>query len=123
MNGRAENYPLTMEDPVSIFNNVNRVYYQPVGTNKFVSQALTAENKQDIAVQMASSGYYHCIKGSDCAGNSVQNKGQMNDLLNNAPASYEGMVMKLNAGTFNYTCTRNNNFSNRSQKGSLIVKP
>ena len=27
------------------------------------------------------------------------------------------------AGTFHYMCTRNNNFSNRSQKGKIICKP
>lgn len=26
------------------------------------------------------------------------------------------------AGDYNYMCTRNNNFSNRSQKGKLVVK-
>ena len=26
------------------------------------------------------------------------------------------------AGTFFYMCTRNNNFSNRSQKGKIVVK-
>ena len=26
------------------------------------------------------------------------------------------------AGTYYYMCTRNNNFSNRSQKGKIIVK-
>ena len=26
-------------------------------------------------------------------------------------------------GTYHYMCTRNNNFSNRSQKGKLVVKP
>lgn len=42
-------------------------------------------------------------------------------LLNNAPASFRGGVMQFKKGTYNYMCTRNHNFSNRDQKGHLIV--
>ena len=43
--------------------------------------------------------------------------------LNNAPASFPGMVVKFKQrATHHYGCTRNNNFSNRSQKGTIIVK-
>jgi len=34
-----------------------------------------------------------------------------------------GPAQALQAGEYNYVCTRNNAFSNRSQKGRLIVKP
>lgn len=49
--------------------------------------------------------------------------GNWDDNMNNAPASLiGGVVLKPNqAGTYHYMCSRNNNFSNRSQKGSLIV--
>ena len=47
---------------------------------------------------------------------------ELNPLLNNAPASFEGLLMKFTRkGKYAYTCTRNNNFTNRSQKGTLIV--
>jgi len=44
-------------------------------------------------------------------------------LLNDAPASLiGGVIMQIQqAGSYNYMCTRNNNFSNRSQKGVFIV--
>ena len=46
----------------------------------------------------------------------------MNKQLNNAPASFFGHVLKFKkGGTFIYLCTRNNNFTNRSQKGVLWV--
>ena len=45
----------------------------------------------------------------------------MNNQLNNAPASYEGAMMRFTAGTYNYICSRNNNFTNRSQKGKITV--
>jgi len=42
-------------------------------------------------------------------------------LLNDAHASYAGQVLQFNQGHYNFMCTRNNNFSNRDQKGVLIV--
>jgi len=44
--------------------------------------------------------------------------------MNRAPAVFGGEVFAVSAapGTYHYTSTRNNNFSNRSQKGTLVVK-
>ena len=58
---------------------------------------------------------------SDDCGDSVENKNEMNNLLNNAPASYEGALLKMSPGEYNYIGSRNNNFSNRSQKGTIKV--
>uniref|UniRef100_A0A7S3LTK1 Protein DD3-3 n=1 Tax=Palpitomonas bilix TaxID=652834 RepID=A0A7S3LTK1_9EUKA len=47
-------------------------------------------------------------------------------LLNNAPAFFDGGALTtdhLEPGTYYYMSTRNNNFSNRSQKGTIIVHP
>ena len=82
---------------------------------------LNAYSKEDVAVMLASSGYYKCVNNAKCGGNSVQTKTPMNNLLNNAPASFEGVVLKIQKGTYHYMCSRNNNFSNRSQKGSIVV--
>ena len=41
--------------------------------------------------------------------------------LNNAPASFHGNIVKLQKGQYYYMCTRNNNFSNRAQKGFINV--
>ena len=49
-------------------------------------------------------------------------KGETADnLLNNCPASWNGGLLKFKKGEYNFMCTRNNNFSNRSQKGTIIV--
>jgi hypothetical protein len=71
-------------------------------------------SKLDCALILSTSGYYRNINAVD---------GQFNSLLNNAPASLiAGIVLKITTpGTYPYTCTRNNNFSNRSQKGILFV--
>jgi len=69
----------------------------------------------DCAVRAATSSYHLSAAEVD---------GTSDVLLNNAPASLiGGIVMEMtNTGTFHYMCTRNNNFSNRSQKGTLIVQ-
>lgn len=61
------------------------------------------------------------MESGDCGNQSVDRKQELNNLLDNAPASYEGPLMKVKKGTYHYTCTRNNNFTNRSQKATLIV--
>merc|ERR1719491_990113 len=51
---------------------------------------------------------------------------QLNVLLNNAPASMRGMTVcpkTGSQGTYEFTCTRNNNFSNRDQKLTINVTP
>jgi hypothetical protein len=47
--------------------------------------------------------------------------GELNNLLNNADASVNLYLFKPRQGHYNYMCTRNHNFSNRDQKGSLVV--
>ncbi|CAH1783890.1 unnamed protein product [Owenia fusiformis] len=88
---------------------------------KWVPNAGKTVTAEDLAVNMASSGYYQCMNAATCQGESVQNKAQLNNLLNNAPASYEGAVVKFKEGLHQYMSTRNNNFSNRSQKGGINV--
>ena len=79
-----------------------------------------AVESEDLAVAMASAGYYHCRTG--CGAESVETKEPMNQLLNNAPASFEGALLRFRTrGTYYYICSRNNNFTNRSQKGQIIV--
>jgi len=92
--------------------------------------------KRSWAVRMATAGFYNgfdldeVIKGE---GNGYQqavrpagigmlaSTGEVNDLLNNAPASFPGGVFQFSRGTYNYMNTRNHNFSNRDQKGHLVV--
>lgn len=48
--------------------------------------------------------------------------GDQDDQLNNAGPYFDGGLVQFNKkGTFHYMCTRNNNFSNRSQKGTMVV--
>lgn len=79
----------------------------------------------DTAIAFASSGYYQCFSASKCSAESVESKSPMNQLLNDAPASFEGAVIRFKQGSqgiYYYICSRNNNFTNRSQKGHIRVK-
>ena len=87
------------------------------------SMGQTSANK-DLVVQMASSGYYQCIKEDECekaSDRSRRSRDRLQDQLNNAPASFLGNIVKFKPGEYFYMSTRNNNFSNRAQKGSIYV--
>ena len=116
MTNRNHNYPMLSETDGNLFNNVKKVYWSPTASESYTNDQLTAA---DIYVQYASAGYYHCFNCTSA--DSLEKKKEMDPLLNNAPASYSGMLLQLNAGQYHYMCTRNNNFSNRSQKGTILV--
>ncbi|XP_065830069.1 protein DD3-3-like [Oscarella lobularis] len=87
----------------------------------FDNSAPKSIGEKDIAVMMASSGYYQCFEKDRCGSESVESKQKVNNLLNNAPASFPGCVMQFTPGTYHYFNSRNNNFTNRSQKGTLRI--
>lgn len=93
------------------------------GATVLWTSAPVNQDEQDLAVFFASAGYYQCIRDSTCEAESVETKAPMNQLLNNAPASFEGALLRLRRGTYYYICSRNNNFTNRSQKGVIVVTP
>ena len=102
------NYPVTSEKPLTMFTNAEIVWSSDDET----------KTKQDLILSMASSGYYDSM--SLCRAS--PKKTALNVLLNNAPASYRGMLLRFAPGEYYYMCTRNNNFSNRNQKGRLVVR-
>jgi len=122
----GENYPLPLDkfDATNIFANskcyifkTNAEIVDPTPAGSGVRASATNE---DCAVHLATSGYF-------LSANSVTSTGNGGDdlsvTLDNAPPSLiGGILMQVNTpGTYPYACTRNNNFSNRSQKGILIV--
>ena len=85
---------------------------------------------EDLMVQMASSGYFQCSDADDCDHalnrpikdeDEEESRPRLQKQLDNAPASFLGNIMKFNPGKYLYMSTRNNNFSNRAQKGSITV--
>ena len=67
---------------------------------------------------------HRCVKaGTGCQAKHVPGQtAGLEKVLDNAPASFPGVLLKVKAGHYYYICTRNNNFTNRSQKGHLNVK-
>lgn len=80
------------------------------------------ETNNDLAVSMASSGFFNRVIRSS----PVQNQRfllnlKFQDQLDNSSPSFPGVVLKLKKGIYYYMCTRNNNFTNRNQKGQITV--
>lgn len=106
IDGLNENYPTVFSDTSEgLFPNddeiASRVF--PASTNY--------DTKRKLVQTFASAGKV------PAQGNTV------NKLLNDASPTFNGPLMKMTKkGTFHYMCTRNNNFSNRSQKGSIVVE-
>lgn len=71
----------------------------------------------DKTIQMATSGYLEC---EDSCPEGADSK-TMDPLMNNAPATFQGMLIEHAIGTYHYMCTRNSNFGKRDQKGTLVV--
>ena len=96
--------------------------------NNVVSLTDPSSSGHDIAISLASSGYFcgkaaskTCPAGMTVDGN---NRAALQKQLDNAPASYFGHVVAFKGpGQVYYMCTRNNNFSNRSQKGMIYITP
>jgi hypothetical protein len=134
-----ENYPIPYDKfPDNIFSR--SLCYQPNGT--FFSSSLIPVNSShiptasqlptgemttaavDCAVFLWSSGYY-TSRAAVIAGTSSTTTNTLDQEMNKAPASLiGGIIMEFYVPentTYPYLSTRNNAFSNRSQKGKLVV--
>ena len=115
VNDLNNNYPLPFEN-TKMFKGA-KIHWSAYAD----SNTLKKFTPEDIAVTFASAGYYRCVKSATCGGESVERKNQMQNQLNNAPASFGGMLVEFAKGVYHYICSRNNNFTNRSQKGTIEV--
>ena len=76
---------------------------------------------EDTIIAMATAGYFK--RAQDVPDkfqfeNCNEQQGQQLDCY---PPSYSGLLLKLPPGQYYYMCSRNNNFTNRNQKGSIKV--
>ncbi|XP_052782188.1 protein DD3-3-like [Mya arenaria] len=111
-----DNFPLPYEQ-TTMWKNADIVW---------IHHKKTDISSKDLALEMSASGYYRCFKKSSCPESEhkdyiVETKTQLQKTLDNAPASYPGAVLRFRSGTYHYMCTRNNNFTNRSNKGTIHV--
>ena len=109
------NYPVPFEN--STLFNAQIVWYDSTVYGQ-IDLTTSATRNKNLALLLSSAGYYQCFVG--CT-ESVNTKTQLNNLLNNAYPSFNGPLLKFPAGLYHYICSRNNNFTNRSQKGVLKV--
>lgn len=117
LSDRMNNYPLnfdTVKD--NIFHH---------GELLWSSNLQPSNLPVDLQIQLATSGFYHCeVKGQCAPGKSVEEGSEtsLDPYLDNANASFEGFLMRVTTpGTYHIMSTRNNDFSNRSQKGTIEV--
>ena len=108
------NYPLPWEN-ATLFKDA-----QVVWASFASSPNNPSLSPQDIATAFASSGDYGCVAAPTCGTESVEMKTVLQQLLNNASPSFEGAILRFPMpGTYYYICSRNNNFTNRSQMGIM----
>lgn len=116
----TENYPLPLDKYQSTALLSNTECYKLDGTA--IGTGGNGAINLDCAVWLATSGYFRASGSVTGAANG--NDG-LNPTLDNAPPSLVGgVVLRVTRpGSYFYIGSRNNNFSNRSQKGVLIVDP
>ena len=129
-----ENFPLPFEiaslwsdvDLVAFVNSIN--FTDDSSTYLTSKQSLKSDDfGKDLALYLSSSGYYSCVKTSTCGSTSsyegLTANSPLDADLNTAPASLPGALIRFTKSNKSYyfMCSRNNNFSNRSQKGAFIV--
>ena len=64
---------------------------------------------------------FSCKEETDCELAMNKEGLLLQSQLDNAPASFHGNVVKFAPGQYFFLSTRNNNFSNRAQKGFIKV--
>ncbi len=76
----------------------------------------------DVAVAMATSGQYNDASNVPANLENLENCNRKQlAQLDCYPPSYPGLLLQFKSGVYYYMCSRNNNFTNRSQKGRLTV--
>jgi len=124
MNSLSDSYPIPLDTfPDNLFSQA--LCWQLSGT--VIGTVPLGSTNVDCALWLATSGWYRSV--SDVVGTTgADDFDPVMDTTN--PSLVGGVVMQINlpAGTtspvnFYYMCTRNNAFSNRHQKGTIVVSP
>ena len=75
----------------------------------------------DIAIAMATAGYFKRAQDVPSPFKVAGCNDQQAEQLDCYPPSYTGLLLQLVPGRYYYMCSRNNNFTNRNQKASILV--
>ncbi|XP_028415067.1 protein DD3-3-like [Dendronephthya gigantea] len=100
----------------SMMQNAKIVYRDPK------TQSTTTTSK-DLAVLLATAGNFKTERVMSVFNFQRNHKTKLKAYaeLDYYPPSFSAPLLQLSRGTYYFMCTRNNNFSNRSQKARLIV--
>jgi len=110
VNDRATNYPLP-QSQITMFD-------------KSTNPTATAIRFALLDQTQSTCGNFNSNDGNDSANqNTKTNCGKLNSAPNRWPPIPLDGLMQMNSGTYYYVSTRNNNFSNRSQKNTIVVGP
>jgi len=81
---------------------------------------------EGFRLRMSQLGQTNCLSSAaiTAAGGNPETDVRNCGVLNGAPQYFNGGIVKMNqTGSFYYMCTRNHNFTNRDQKGTIYVTP
>lgn len=132
INDLNQNFPIPFEmgsiwsGDIDIFAYLNDINYTDDPDMFITETAFIGLKNKDFALNLASGGFYRCLKEAFCGNFSYEKLRKFSPLdedLNAASPSFPGVLLKfrLPKSKFYYMCSRNNNFSNRIQKGTIDV--
>jgi hypothetical protein len=113
----------------------NMVQISTLGDSKPASDAWISKNtalfeSQELRVYMAMLGQTNCLTYEQLKAKNANNQNNVEaDVqncmkLNAAPRYFDAGLVKMNkTGTFHYMSSRNNNFTNRTQRGQIDIVP
>jgi hypothetical protein len=133
VNGPNENYPIPFEignmwrdlDLIGFVSEESENLNDDKNQYLITTRSYKTNNlSKDLALYFSTSSFYKCIESSTCTKSYNSLGSTLNADLDNSPASIAGALVrfKREKKTYYFICSRNNNFSNRSQKGSIIVE-
>lgn len=127
-NNEGEGTPGT--DRSNLVQIKDQQYNEPITDAEISYGASALFESSSQRYLMAFLGQTNCPTYAQLLASNNNNQGDVDEdptncmKLNAASAYFNGGLIQLNnTGTFYYMSTRNNNFSNRSQKGTMIVLP
>jgi len=121
---RNVNFPRVMEKAPLLENlDIKHCLTMYSGNAQTTCKNPSTMSNYDKGVLLGSAGRTPCLVTDGACTKSVNSEQALNPTLDNAPASFPGVVASFKkAAVHYYMCSRNNNFSNRSQKGTITVK-
>ncbi|WP_395241813.1 hypothetical protein, partial [Salmonella sp. s51933] len=78
-------------------------------------------NNADLAIAMATAGHFKSLSEIPSPFKVPGCDAKQAAQLDCYRPSFSGVVLQFKKGNYYYMCSRNNNFTNRSQKGRLTV--